>query len=90
MKRVVLAWLLALGSLGCALAVGYVYVSAVATASLRFGDCGPSALDAVDPYCRVGIRLLHVAYAMGSAALVLGVAALWLVWAIRRGRGARP
>ena len=89
MRLVALAWLLAIGSFGCAAAAGYVYLSAVTTASLRFGDCGPSALDAADPYCRVGMRLLHVSYGLGSAALILGVSALWLLSAIRRRRKRR-
>lgn len=66
-----------------------VLVAAIATASLQFGHCGPSALDAVATGCRVGARLLLVAYAMLSIALVLGAASLTLLWRERRERRRR-
>ena len=59
---------------------------AIATASLRFGACGPSAMDAVDSACRTGARLLMAAYAVLSLALVLGATSLTLLWRRRRDR----
>lgn len=53
-------------------------VTAVTTASLRFGDCGPSHVGASDPYCRVGAQWLLASYVVLSMALVLATIALWL------------
>lgn len=65
-------------SLAAAIASAWVGVSAVATASLRFGRCGPSSLDAAEAYCQAGARLLYVAYGLDALAIVAGVLALWI------------
>lgn len=66
-----------------------VLTAAIATASLGYGRCGPSTLDAIDAGCRVGARLLLVAYGLLSIALVLGAASLTLLWRERRQRRRR-
>ncbi|WP_152599936.1 hypothetical protein [Noviluteimonas dokdonensis] len=55
-----------------------VYSSAVATASLRFGYCGPSSLDHAQAACRVGTKLLFLSYVLFVVALVLAAVAMWL------------
>ena len=48
-------------------------LSAVATADLRFAECGTSTLQHRDPYCRVAVRLLYQSYAsLAAGALLLG------------------
>ncbi len=59
-------------------------LAAVATASMRFGACGPSRLGAADPYCRLGLQLLMAAYGVLAVALVLGAVSLTLLWRTRR------
>ncbi len=72
----------ALGLVGlCTLA------AAIATASMRFGVCGPSSLDSADAYCRAGMQWLVVAYALLALALVLGAACLTRIWRLRRRPG---
>jgi uncharacterized membrane protein len=80
-----LKWFLATGSLIALLAAGWYFMSAMATASLRFSVCGASTLDAVDPYCRVGVILLHRSYLLAGAAVVLAVIA-FLVYRFSRAR----
>ena len=70
---------------GAAIAAVWVGLSALTTASLRFGQCGPSSLAAAEAYCQAGARLLYVAYGLGALALVTGVLALWI-----RRRASRP
>ena len=83
LRRVVVTFWIAAG-FG---AVGLlVLVAAISTASLQYGHCGPSALDAAIAGCRVGARLLLVAYALLSIALVLGATSLTLLWRERRQR----
>ena len=60
--------------------------AAVIVAAARFGACGPSALDAVEPGCRHGLQLLIAAYVVLSVALVLGATSLTLLWRDRRRR----
>ena len=60
--------------------------AAVIVAAARFDGCGPSALDAIEPACRHGLQLLVAAYAVLSAALVLGATSLTLLWRDRRRR----
>ena len=62
-----------LGIAGC-----LMLVTAIGTASLRFGHCGPSHVGAPDPYCRAGAQLLLASYVVLSLALVLATIALWL------------
>lgn len=68
----------AIVSVGAAIAAVWVGLSAVTTASLRFGQCGPSSLAAVEAYCQAGARLLYIAYGLGALAIVTGVLALWI------------
>ena len=78
-RRTLLAiWLLALSSVGVALLAGYLFLSAVATASLRFHHCGPTSLDHPEAACRIGTRLLLMSYGTIGLALVLAVMAFWL------------
>ncbi|WP_133500306.1 hypothetical protein [Cognatilysobacter terrigena] len=63
-----------------------VLTASIATASIGFSHCGPSALDAMDAGCRAGVRLLMVAFAMLSIALVLGAVSLTLLWRERAHR----
>ena len=70
------AW--AIVSLGASIAAVWVGLSAVTTATLRFGQCGPSSLDAAQAYCQAGARLMYVAYGLGVLAVVAGVRALWI------------
>jgi hypothetical protein len=48
-------------------------LSALVTADMRFGHCGPSTIDHVEIYCRVATRLLNQAYGLLFGALVLTV-----------------
>ena len=84
-KRSLAVWLFGLSAIGTAAAAAYLFLSAVATASLRFGYCGPTSLDAAEQYCRVGMRLLYISYAVGALALVLAVVAFWLFRRRRKG-----
>lgn len=63
-----------------------VLIGAIAIASIGYGQCGPSALDAMQPGCRAGARLLMIAFAMLSVALVFGATSLTLLWRERRHR----
>ncbi|GHC12742.1 hypothetical protein GCM10010080_30410 [Thermomonas carbonis] len=55
-------------------AAGFWFLlSALVTADMRFGHCGPSTIDHVEAYCRVATRLLNQAYGLLFAALVLAV-----------------
>lgn len=72
-------------SLGAAIAAVWVGLSAVTTASLRFGQCGPSSLASAEAYCQAGARLLYIACGLGALAIVTGVLALWI-----RRRASRP
>jgi hypothetical protein len=63
----------------------FLFVSAVSTASLRFGHCGATTLDHADPYCRVGEKLLLLSYASGTVSVLLGILTLWLYTRMRRG-----
>lgn len=67
--------------------VGFALLGlAIATASIRFQQCGPSRLHAVEPACRTGAKLLLGAYGLLSIALVLGAVSLTLLWRARRER----
>ena len=48
-------------------------LSALVTADMRFGHCGPSTIDHVEIYCQVATRLLNQAYGLLFGALVLAV-----------------
>lgn len=60
--------------------------AAIATASIGYSRCGPSAVDALDLGCRVGVRLLMAAFGLLSVALVLGATSLTLLWRERAHR----
>ena len=75
MLYLLLALLLAAGS--------WFMLSALATADMRFGHCGPSTINHVEIYCRVASRLLYQAYGALFAALVLAI-----VLVVRRKRKA--
>ncbi|MEA9588421.1 hypothetical protein VC279_01205 [Xanthomonas sp. WHRI 10064A] len=68
-----------------AMATGYIFVSAVATASLRFGYCGPTSLDAAEQYCRIGMQLLYLSYALAGLTATLIGTTIWLHWRRRKG-----
>lgn len=74
-----------------ALVGGALLLAAIATASMRFAECGPRRLDAATSQCRLGLQLLLGAYAVLGLALVLGAISLSLLWrARRRWRRTRP
>ena len=55
-------------------AAGFWFLlSALVTADMRFGHCGPSTIDHVEMYCRVASRLLYQAYGALFAAVVLAI-----------------
>ena len=64
---------LVLGLLG-----GFFFLSATATASMRFWECGPSTLDHADLYCRVASRLLYQSCLAGGIAILLLCVGLYL------------
>ena len=72
-KSVAISWSLFglavfLGALGA-----WWLLSAVTTAHLRFGHCGPSTLDHVEAYCQVATKLLYSSWALlAGAALLVG------------------
>jgi hypothetical protein len=68
-----------------ALVTGYLFLSATASASLRFWHCGPSSLDHPEAWCRTGTHLLLASYGSAALTLLLAVATLWLH--TRRARG---
>lgn len=69
--------ILGFSSVGAALLAGYLFLSAMATASGRFWYCGPTSLDHVDPTCRIGTKLLLASWVTAAAAVLLGVVTLW-------------
>ena len=71
-------WFLCASCAVSAAGAAYLFVSAMATASLRFWYCGPTSLDHVEPSCRIGTRLLLTSYGVGSFSAVLAVIAIWL------------
>ena len=85
MKRPSPVAVLWIASLASALAGGYMFLSALATASLRYHYCGPTSLDHVEPACRAGTRLLLASYGVGTVAFVLAAGAIWLSWRRRTG-----
>ena len=75
MLYLLFALLLAAGS--------WLMLSALVTADMRFGYCGPSTIDHVQMDCRVASRLLYQAYGALFAAVVVTI-----VLVIRRKRTA--
>ena len=53
----------------------YVWVGAISTASLRFGECGPADASSPDPYCRVAANLLDKSLLLFAAAVFFAIAA---------------
>ena len=84
MRNRMLTWLFGIASGLGAMAGVYVFLSAVATASMRFGYCGPSSLEQIEEYCRVGTKLLLLSYALGACALIFAALSFWLFWRRRR------
>ena len=78
MKSRIPTWVFGAASVASALATAYAFLSGVATASLRFGPCGPSSLDHPDQYCRIGTQLLLLSYALGAITLLLVGVTVWL------------
>jgi len=78
MKFRILTWLFGAASVASALAAVYIFLSAAATASLRFGACGPTSLDHTEQYCRLGTQLLLFSYALGVCTLFLIGVTVWL------------
>ena len=79
-------WLLGTGSLFAVVCTAYLFLSALATAHLRFSYCGPTSLEAPEQYCRIGTQLLYGSYAVGALAIGLGVATIRLYRQKSRGR----
>lgn len=84
MRRQFPLWPFITGMLLTAIAAGYAFLSAISTASLRFWYCGPTSLDAVEPTCRMGSKLLYLSYGLGALSGALGLIALALAWRRRK------
>ncbi len=67
--------LLALAAFGVA---GYLFLSATVTTLLRFGYCGPSALEHPEPVCRVATQLLLASYGTAALGIALTILTVWL------------
>lgn len=80
-------WILGISSALTAAAVVYVFLSAVATASLRFWYCGPASLDHPEAACRISMKLLLLSYGISAIAPVLAAAAIRLHW--HRSKGSK-
>jgi len=78
MKFRISTWVFGVASGLSAMATAYVFLSAVATASLRFGYCGATSVDASEQYCRIGMQLLYFSYALSLFTLVLVGLTVWL------------
>jgi uncharacterized PurR-regulated membrane protein YhhQ (DUF165 family) len=85
MRRLLPTVVAGISTLLAGVSAAFLLVSAVSTATLRFGQCGASSLDHAEPYCRVGEKLLLLSYASGAASVVLGILTLWLYTRLRRG-----
>jgi len=85
MKRPSAVSALWLASVASALVGGYMFLSAISTASLRYHYCGPTSLDHVAPACRMGTKLLLASYGVGALAFLLAVGAVFLSWRRRKG-----
>ena len=59
------------------LASAYLFLCAAASASMRFWHCGPTSLDAPEPYCRAGAEFLVASYATVGISIALLVLAMW-------------
>jgi uncharacterized membrane protein len=62
-----------------------MFLSAAATASLRFWYCGPSTLDHQDPSCQIATKLLFASYGTALVGVALAILTLWLY--VRRLKG---
>lgn len=76
--------LLALAAFGVA---GCLFLSAIVTTSLRFGYCGPSALEHPEPACRIATQLLLASYGTAALGIALTILTVWLH--LRRPNNAR-
>jgi hypothetical protein len=76
-KRTATKWLLYFIAAVLVLLGGWWLLSAMITADLRFGHCGPSSLEHADTYCQVATRLLYRAYAALGLAVVSLFAGLY-------------
>ncbi|MGO4549566.1 hypothetical protein AB4059_00460 [Lysobacter sp. 2RAF19] len=85
LRRRIPTWVFGAASVASALVTAYVFLSAIATASLRFGVCGPSWLDAPDQFCRIGTQRLLLSYTLGAVTLLLVGVTAWLFWRRRIG-----
>jgi hypothetical protein len=90
MKHRIPTSLFGAASVASALATAYVFLSAVTTASLRFGSCGPTSFDHAEQYCRIGRQLLLFSYALGAFTLLLVGVTVWLSRRRRKGSVSRP
>ena len=84
-RPLLLIWLFGLSAIASGVVAAFDLAFAVATASMRFGECGPTDLEASEGYCRVGAQLLYLSYAGGALSLVLCFITLRLLR--RRGTG---
>jgi hypothetical protein len=85
MKFRIPTWTFGLASGLSAVAAAYIFLSAIATASLRFAYCGATTLEAPEQYCRMGTKLLYLSFALGALTLALVAVTLWLFWRRRKG-----
>ena len=71
-------WMFGVSSGVLALAAVFMFITAISTASLHFGHCGPSSLSSPELYCRGASQLLIASYVVFAAAVGLTVITIWL------------
>jgi len=77
-KRKVIRLVLCIAALIVGLLGIWWLLSAHTTAHLRFGHCGPTALDHPEVYCQVGMRLLYRSYVTLAVAVALFIAGVYI------------
>ena len=78
MKSRLPIWLSGIATALAGVSAAYFFAAALATASLRFGYCGPTSLSAKEQYCRIGTQLLYLSYALAGLTLALAITTWWL------------
>jgi hypothetical protein len=71
-------WIAGLATLAAFGAAGYMFLSAIATASLRFWYCGPSSLEHEKAACQIATKLLLASYGTAALGVALAILTLWL------------
>lgn len=71
-------WIAGLATLAAFGAASYMFLSAIATASLRFWYCGPSSLEHEKAACQIATKLLLASYGTAALGVALAILTLWL------------